>query len=181
MPHILICGPNGAGKSTLGRCLSPLLSYPFFDIEDYYFPKTDPERPYQTQRPQSEVHSLLFADMQKAANSIVASVRGNIGAPAISLLTHVICITISKEESLRRVKERSYQKFGTRALPDGDLYESEEAFFRLVKNRPADLTQKWLDTISLPILYIDGFAPPDDNAKAVADFIQKQTETTHDA
>ena len=39
---IIVCGMNGAGKSTLGRALAQKLGYRFIDIEDMYFPKTDP-------------------------------------------------------------------------------------------------------------------------------------------
>ncbi len=171
MPHILICGPNGAGKSTLGRFLSPLLRYPFLDVEDYYFPKTDPDNPYKLQRDTSEVHALLLADVRKTENAIIASVRGNLGSKTLSLLTHIVCITLSKEESLRRVRQRSYDRFGDRSLPGGDLYEREEAFFELVKKRPTNLTQQWLKTISLPILYINGLAPVETNAQAVLKFL----------
>ena len=36
---------------------------------------------------------------------------------------------------MQRVKNRSFQKFGNRMLPGGDLYEQEEEFFEFVKSR----------------------------------------------
>ena len=44
MAHkIIICGGNGAGKSTLGKALAEKTGWEFRDVEDYYFPKTDPD------------------------------------------------------------------------------------------------------------------------------------------
>lgn len=48
--------------------------------------------------------------------------------------------------SLARVKKRSFQKFGDRILPDGDLYEKEKNFWtwrKTVRNR----TLKIISTI----------------------------------
>jgi len=52
---IIICGGNGAGKSTLGRALTDKTGWTFRDIEDYYFPKTDPDYIYAVQRTEEEV------------------------------------------------------------------------------------------------------------------------------
>ena len=45
---IIICGLNGTGKSTLGKALADQLKFHLIDIEDLYFPKTDPLSPYAT-------------------------------------------------------------------------------------------------------------------------------------
>jgi len=53
MPHgIILLGPNGSGMSTLGRELASGLDFANFDVEDYYFHKTD--IPYTTERSYGE-------------------------------------------------------------------------------------------------------------------------------
>lgn len=39
---IIICGLNGIGKSTLGKAFAKKLHFYFIDIENLYFPKTNP-------------------------------------------------------------------------------------------------------------------------------------------
>jgi len=38
---IIILGANGSGKSTLGRELARVLNFAHFDVEDYWFYKTN--------------------------------------------------------------------------------------------------------------------------------------------
>ena len=77
MPKIMICGLNGAGKSTLGKALADKTGWTFKDVEDYYFPKTDPSYPYAVQRTEEEIVKLLHNDLCQNDNIIFAGVRGN--------------------------------------------------------------------------------------------------------
>lgn len=43
---IIVCGLNGSGKSTLGKALANKLHFHFIDIEDLFFPKSDPQYLY---------------------------------------------------------------------------------------------------------------------------------------
>ena len=47
---VILCGLNGSGKSTLGRALAQRLGWEFLDIEDCFFPKTDPSYLYANPR-----------------------------------------------------------------------------------------------------------------------------------
>ena len=49
-----MCGLNGSGKSTLGRALAQRLDWEFMDIEDCFFPKTDPSYLYANPRSRQE-------------------------------------------------------------------------------------------------------------------------------
>ena len=68
---------------------------------------------------------------------------------------------------MKRVKDRSFSKFGARMLPGGDLYERECQFFDLVSQRPELDGADWLETASLPALEVDGTRPADDNAEVI--------------
>lgn len=51
------------------------------------------------------------------------------------MVQHIVFIDVPRDIRLQRVKDRSYQKFGNRMLPSGDLYEQEKRFFDLVESR----------------------------------------------
>lgn len=77
--RIIVCGLNGSGKSTLGKVLADTLQFHFIDVEDLYFPKTDPDYIYASPRSEDEA-AKLFADEIKAyGNFVFASVRGKFG------------------------------------------------------------------------------------------------------
>ena len=153
---IIICGGNGAGKSTLGKALADKLNYKFMDIEDYYFPKSESDYPYDTARTREAVSALLLKDMKKYPNFILASVKGDYGEEVVSLFTYAVWINVPGDIRLERVRERSFQKFGNRILPDGDLYEKEKKFFDMVQKRPEQDVENWLKSTRIPVIQVDG-------------------------
>ena len=156
MARIIVCGGNGAGKSTLGKVLARELGYKFEDIESYYFPKENPGYDYSVSRTREEVAGLLFADMMKYTDFVLASVHGNYGKEIKELFDIAVYIEVPKEVREKRVYERSYKQFGERMLPGGDLYEDEKRFLDMVSQRPDDYAEKWLNGMNIPIIKIDG-------------------------
>lgn len=154
--RIIICGGNGAGKSTFGKSLAEAMGYQFRDIEDYYFPKTDGNYLYAVTRTREEVGRLLLEDMRKYEHFILASVKGDYGIEVESQFNCAILLHVPKEIRMQRVKDRSFQKFGSRMLPGGDLYEKEKAFLEMVENRSETMAEDWLDATSLPVIRLDG-------------------------
>lgn len=128
---IIICGLNGAGKSTLGKALAKELDFYFIDNEDLFFPKTDPRYKYASPRSREEVEKLLFHEIKAHENFVFASVKGDYGENIYPFFQHAVVIDVPKDIRIQRVKNRSFQKFGNRMLPGGDLYKSEENFFSL--------------------------------------------------
>ncbi len=166
---ILFCGLNGAGKSTLGRVFAEKLNYPFIDIEDIYFPKGDSDYLYAKPRPFEEVKSILLDMTAENTFFVLASVRGNFGENIISRFMSVVYIEVPKEMRIQRVYDRSYSRFGNRICEGGDLYEKETAFFDWVKSRDEDVIEKWLTSVSCPIVRVDGTLPIEDNVKLIMD------------
>ncbi len=76
---IIVCGLNGTGKSTLGKALAEKLHFCFIDIEDLYFPKTDPDYIYASPRTREKVGKLLLHEVKTHENFILASVKGDYG------------------------------------------------------------------------------------------------------
>lgn len=75
---------------------------------------------------------------------------------------------------MQRVRDRSFQKFGSRMLSGGDLYEQEEQFFQLVSSRPEDMTEKWLQTLQCPIIKVDGTKPVEENINIIQRHLHKE-------
>ncbi len=165
---ILICGLNGTGKSTLGRILAGRLGYEFIDNEDLYFPKTDSGYMFAAPRSEEEVIRLLEEKIAENKRFVFAAVKGDYGEKLAASLDHIVLIEVPKEIRSRRVRDRSRQKFGDRILPGGDLYEKENAWFRLTDNRPEDYVTKWLGTVDCPVIRVDGTLPAEENAEYLA-------------
>lgn len=169
---IILCGLNGAGKSTLGKALAEKLDFHLLDIEDVYFPKTNPDYPYASPRTRDEVEKILLHEMKMHENFILSSVKGDYGEDIYSFFQYAILLDVPRDIRLERVKERSFQKFGSRMLSGGDLYEQEEKFFRLVASRDENTVEEWVKFLRCPVIRIDGTKPIDENTNVIMELIQ---------
>ena len=156
---ILICGLNGTGKSTLGRLLADRMEYEFIDNEDLFFPKADPSYTFSNPRSKEEAIQLLEEKISRNNRFVFAAVKGNYGGRLIASLDHIVLIEVPKQIRSKRVRDRSYQKFGDRILPGGDLYDTESKWFSLTDSRPDTYVSDWLETVNCPVIRIDGTLP----------------------
>lgn len=160
---ILVCGLNGAGKSTLGRALAQRLGFYFIDNEDLYFPKTDPGYLYAVSRTQEEVEKLLLQEITAHERFVFAAVHGNYGEITYPFFHYAVLLQVPREVRLERVQNRSFQKFGNRILPGGDLYRQEQRFFDLVRSRAEDTVENWIPCLRCPVIRLDGTRPVEEN------------------
>lgn len=175
---IIVCGLNGSGKSTLGKALADALQFHFIDVEDLYFPKTDPNYLYASPRNEDEVAKLLAKEIKAHENFVFASVRGKFGRRTLpnqgidvqAVYQYIVLIQVPKDIRMKRVRDRAFQKFGNRVLPGGDLYEVEEAFYDQISARPDDYAEKWMEFMDCPVIRVDGTKPIKENVA----FIIKQ-------
>lgn len=167
---IIVCGLNGVGKSTFGKALAEKLQFHFIDSEELYFPKTDPNYIYSSPCTQEEVEKLLFHEIKAHENFVFASVKGDYGEVFYPFFNYAVLLDAPKDIRIKRVKHRSFEKFGSRMLTGGDLYEKEEHFFDFVDSRPEDTVEKWMKALSCPVIRIDGTKPILENI----DFIIKR-------
>ena len=170
---IIVCGLNGAGKSTLGKALAEKLNYSFIDIEDIYFPKDNPEYMYLNPRLFEEVERILSNIISENNNFVLASVKGNFNKDIVSHFKCAVYIEAPKETRIKRVYQRSYNKFGERMLEGGDLYEKEKAFFDFVKSKDENTVEVWMSSISCPIIRVNGTLPIDVNVTFIANRVAK--------
>lgn len=171
---IIVCGLNGTGKSTLGKALAEKLHFHFIDNEDLYFPKIDPVYIYAAPRTREEVEKLLLNEIEKHKNFVFASVKGDYGETIYPFFHYAVLIDVPKDVRMKRIKNRSFQKFGNRMLLGGDLYEQEERFFDLVKSRAENTVEKWIQSLSCPIIRIDGTKSIEENVNLVMEQIQSK-------
>lgn len=176
---ILVCGLNGCGKSTLGKALAETTGFHFIDNEDLYFPKLNPGYPYDSLRSDEEVEELFLHEARTHENFIFAAVKGNYGKGnygenILSFYKYAVLIDVPKDIRLQRVKDRSYQKFGDRMLPGGNLYEREEVFFDLVSSRTESEVEEWVRLLTCPIIRVDGTLPIEENIILIVDWLRNQ-------
>lgn len=175
---ILVCGLNGSGKSTLGRALAEELNFYFIDNEDLYFPKTDPHYLYASPRTRKEVEELFFKEIMAHENFVFTSVKGDYGEEPSSLFQYAVLINVPKEIRMQRVRQRAFEKFGDRMLPGGDLYERQEHFFELVRQRDENLVEEWIRSLTCPVIRVDGTRPVERNVEYIAAQLRSRAELT---
>ena len=164
---IQICGLNGCGKSTLGRALAEKIGFHFIDCENLYFSKTNTDEPYIHPKSRPDVERLLMDEVSKHPDFVFSAVKGDYGKDIIPTYNYVVVIEVPKEIRSQRVRDRSFQKFGSRMLMGGDLYDQEERFFQMVASRSDEYVDNWLQTVKCPIIRVDGTKPIDENVKHI--------------
>lgn len=164
-----------AGKSTLGKALAKELNFHFINNEDSYFPKTDPHYAYASPRTLEEVEKFLFSEIKAHENFVFASVKGDYGEniyPLLQFLQYAVLIDVPKDIRMQRVRNRSFQKFGSRMLPGGDLFEQEERFFDFVESRAENTAEEWIKLLRCPVIRIDGTKPIGENVAIIVELIK---------
>ena len=139
------------------------MEYEFIDNEDLFFPKADPSYMFSNPRSKEEVIQLLEEKISRNNRFVFAAVKGNYGGRLIASLDHIVLIEVPKQIRSKRVRDRSYQKFGDRILPGGDLYDTESKWFSLTDSRPDNYVSDWLETVNCPVIRIDGTLPVENN------------------
>ena len=92
----------------------------------------------------------------------------------MSFFQYAVLIDVPKEIRMERVRQRSFEKFGDRMLSGGDLYEQEERFFGLVRSRDEHMVEKWLVSLSCPIIRVDGTKPIYENTDFIISRMGKE-------
>lgn len=153
-PHrIILLGANGSGKSTLGRELARMLNFAHFDVEDYWFYKTD--IPYTAVRPLEERNTMLLSDMKKHGSFVVSGDLSGWGNEFLTLFDLAIFLTAPVTVRLQRIKNREHKRWGERVSEGGDMYESQRKFREFAAGRDVDLLEKRSLQYACPILHID--------------------------
>jgi adenylate kinase family enzyme len=165
--RIHIFGASGSGTTTLGRVVSAQLGLPQFDADDYFWQKTDP--PFTAPHP-SEVRAQLLGAALRPHEGWVLSGSvvgwGNAFAPAFTL---AVFVSVPHEVRMQRIVARDRARYGPRIEAGGDMFEQSREFFAWaarydtagVEQRSRVLHERWIGTLTCPVLRIDDDAPVD--------------------
>jgi len=151
---IIVFGANGSGKTTLGRELAHILNFKRMDAEDYYFEKS--EVPYCVARPRQDVIKLMLADIEKYRSFVLSSCLGDYGNEIPLFYKLAVYITAPLDLRMGRIKKRAYEQYGKRVLKGGDMYEQEQKFFDFAASRDLSRIDQWAETLTCPIIRVDG-------------------------
>lgn len=163
---IIILGANGSGKSTLGRELARVLNYAHFDVEDYWFFKTD--MPYTAIRPQEERNEMLLSDMKKHGSFVVSGDISGWGDEFLTMFDLAVFLTAPTEIRMKRIENREYARWGDRVCEGGDMYESQKKFREFAATRNVGLLEQSASLYLCPILRVDGTKAQKDNLDEIA-------------
>ena len=164
---IIVFGLNGSGKTTLGRELARILNFKRMDIEDYYFEES--EIPYTVPRSRVDCLSLMLADIEKHGSFVLSAVTGDFGDAVSRFYELAVYMTAPLELRIGRVKKRAYEQHGERVLKGGDMYEQEQKFFSFAASRSLLKIEQWAQTLTCPVIRIDGTVDWHINAANIAE------------
>ena len=171
MQTILIFGASNSGTTTLGRALNTRYNYAHLDTDDYFWIPTDP--PFLKSRPIPERFKLLESDILKHEKSVIT---GSIswGGDEDSIIKHLtlaIRLHVSTDIRVNRAKKREAERFGSRILPGGDMYEEHTVFMEFVASydipgyeggRSREKHDIWQKKLNCPIIDVDSSRPVDE-------------------
>lgn len=164
---IIVFGLNGSGKSTTAREIAKLLNYKHMDIEDYHFIKSD--IPYTKERTREECLKMMLEDIKEHENFVLSAVTGDFGDEIESLYELGVFLTAPHSTRIERVKQRGLGKFGDRVKKGGDMYQANEKFMNFITSRTHTGIEKWIESISCPIIHIDGTRDIIENTNLIKD------------
>jgi len=154
MTHkIILLGANGSGKSTLGCELAHVLNVPHFDVEDYYFYKTN--IPYTTERPWKNRNQMLLDDMRSHASYVVSGDVSGWSEEFLTAFNLAVYLSAPVDVRMKRIENREFARWGDRVLENGDMYESQMKFRGFAATRDISVLEKAVLKYSCSALYFD--------------------------
>jgi uridine kinase len=164
--RIHILGASGSGVSTLGTNLSSALSFPVFDVDNYYWLPTTP--PFTTKRSIDERISLLkpaLRQAQEEKRGWILSGSMPWGGEILEDVEHVIFVDTTQDLRMKRLREREFKRYGDRVKEGGDMFEGSVKFLEwaeayedsgLEEGRSRAKHEKWLREVKVPVTRLSG-------------------------
>lgn len=169
--HIL--GAAGSGTTTLGTAISEKYGYRQLDTDDYFWLPTEPK--YITKRERCERQRLLSEAIAKTERFIISGSLCGWGDMFIPKFELIIFVETPQEVRIERLKQREFDHFGNRILPNGDMYKNYIDFLEWaakydtagLEQRSRALHTEWLKKTNCPVIIVDGTKPVNEIIKKV--------------
>jgi adenylate kinase family enzyme len=159
-------GASGAGVTTLGRALADPLGAPHHDTDDYYWRPTAP--PYRDKRDVADRLRLMREIFLDRPDWVLSGSLDHWADPIVPLFDLVVFVHVATEIRLQRLRDREARRFGGAATsPGGWRYQETEDFIEWASHYDDGTREgrnlarhlKWLDTLTCPVVRIDGTRP----------------------
>ncbi len=159
---IHIMGASCAGSTTLGKALSELLSYPYFDTDQFFWLPS--ETPFTVKREARERNEMLKQELSKNQNAITGGSLLKWGDEWLSMFDLVVFLYVPGEIRMERLKNREIQRYGEKIVEDpvrASLYNSFVTWAQgyddnTTQGRNLQAHTDWLAQISCPVIRIEG-------------------------
>lgn len=161
--RIHFTGASGAGVTTLGRAVAQELGLPHHDTDDYYWLPTDP--PYQKERPLADRLRLMQEMFLPRASWVLS---GSIGEWALEVTPRLQLVVFVRTEAGERSRRLVTREMRRRNRPEAEIVADPDflAFhdwaMRYESERPSrnlGRHERWLATLSVPVVRVDGARP----------------------
>ncbi len=180
---IHIYGASGSGTSTLGREISIRLGYVFLDTDDFFWKRTNPM--YSEKRSPEEAVTMIFEKIRTLDQVVLCGPLVDWGDELIKEFTLAVRLDTETKVRLHRIKEREYEKFGARILPEGDMYEQHLRFLEWAGKydtgsahmRSREKHDQWQKLLPCPQLNLSGEDPLEKNVEKIEDFLAFMEKT----
>ncbi len=161
MKVIHIFGSSGSGTTTLAKAICERFGYHMIDIDDVFWEPTDP--PFTVKREESIRIQMIEEQMQSHPNIVMSGAFVGWGDKFIPKLDFAVYLHLPLEVRLERIAIRERNRFGSRVLPGGDLYQQHLDFIEWVtlydqgheSQRSKKQHHQWMKKLSCPIVKIE--------------------------
>jgi adenylate kinase family enzyme len=176
--RIHITGASGSGQTTLGAALAERFGYRHFDADSYYWIPTDP--PFTTPREVEDRRRLLGADLKAHPRWALSGSLMVWGDPFMPLFDLVVFLYLPHDIRMARLRARESARFGAETIaPGGHLHQHHAEFMSWAEKydtagdeqRSLYLHNRWLASLTCPVLRIEGDLTLDERIARITDFL----------
>ncbi|MES2641710.1 MAG: AAA family ATPase [Myxococcota bacterium] len=179
-PHLtptglLLLGAAGSGTSTLGRAVSDELGWRHLELDDFLWVATDP--PYTTRNPPERRAQLLREAIDGAPAWVLSGSPGSWAEFVVPSLVLVVFLRAPTDVRIARIARREAKRYGAAIEPGGALHDTHAAFLAWAaqyddgppEGRSLREHERWLGTLTAPVLPLDTTEPVATLLRAVHD------------
>jgi adenylate kinase family enzyme/GNAT superfamily N-acetyltransferase len=175
--RIHILGASGSGTTALGRAVAGMLAIPHHDTDDYFWLPTVP--PYRTKRAVADRLRLMHEMFLERRDWVLSGSLDGWGDELVPRFDLVAFVSAPTAVRVARLRAREARHFGAEAVrPGGWHHLATEEFIAwashyedgTLETRTRKRHEAWLETLSCPVLRLDGTRP---TADLVAEVLQR--------